>query len=47
MSQNVKALFITGKETMNEYVEVVEGAHEEHKKKTTGEKTTDRIQVNT
>jgi methanophenazine hydrogenase, cytochrome b subunit len=33
MSQNVKALFITGKETMNEYVEVVEGAHEEHKKK--------------
>ena len=33
MSQYAKALFITGKETMNEYVEVVEGAHEEHKKK--------------
>jgi cytochrome b subunit of formate dehydrogenase len=33
MSQYVKALFITGKETMNEYVEVVEGAHEEHKKR--------------
>ncbi len=33
MSQNVKALFLTGKETMNEYVDVVEGAHEEHKNK--------------
>ncbi|MDF1557946.1 MAG: cytochrome b/b6 domain-containing protein [ANME-2 cluster archaeon] len=33
MTQYFKALFITGKETMDEYTEIVEGEHAEHKKK--------------
>ncbi len=33
MTQYIKALFLTGNETMDEYTEIVEGAHAEHKKK--------------
>ncbi|MCK4928683.1 MAG: cytochrome b/b6 domain-containing protein [Methanosarcinales archaeon] len=33
MSKYLKALFITGNETMDEYTKIIEGAHDEHEKK--------------
>ncbi|MDF1531318.1 MAG: cytochrome b/b6 domain-containing protein [ANME-2 cluster archaeon] len=33
MNKYLKALFITGNETMDEYTEIIEGTHAEHKKK--------------